>query len=134
VLFMSSTYVKRKKVQKEKEIWKTTGTLRTVPYDTGFHFYTGTGSLTGETATSLDDFERELQIVPDASVGYHLARGDFQEWIHDTLGDKELAGRIGSIETSASVERQRKEILAIVRTRINELKQELAHHLVHAHA
>ena len=130
---MSSTYVKRKKVQKEKKIRKTTETLRTVPYDTGFHFYTGTGSFTGETATSLDDFERQLQIVPDASVGYHLARGDFQEWIQDTLGDKELARRIDAIDTSAFVERQRKEILAIVRTRVNELKQELAHHLLNDH-
>ena len=42
--------------------------LRTVPYEKGFHFYTASGNFTGETAISLDAFEKNLQVVPDASV------------------------------------------------------------------
>jgi alpha-amylase len=67
--------------------------LRTVPYEEGFHFYTAHGSYSGETATGLDAFEKKIQVVPDASIRFHLQRGDFQKWIKDTLGDAELAKR-----------------------------------------
>ena len=52
--------------------------LRTVPYEKGFHFYSALGSFSGETATSLDDFEKKLQVVYADSVNFHLQRGDFQ--------------------------------------------------------
>ena len=72
--------------------------LRTVPYEKGFHFYTAPGIFTGETATSLDAFEKKLQVVPAYSVNFHFQLGDFQKWIEDTLGDVELARRISSIK------------------------------------
>lgn len=107
--------------------------LRTVPYEKGFHFYTAPGSFTGETATSLDTFEKKLQVVPSGSVTFHLQRGDFQNWIEDTLGDDELAKRVSLIKLTLPVEDLRKELLAIVQTRINELRREL-HHLRHTHS
>jgi alpha-amylase len=108
--------------------------LRTVPYEKGFHFYTAPGNFTGETATSLDAFEKKLQVVPPDSVNFHLQRGDFQKWIEDTLGDGELARRVSSIKLMLPVEDLRKELLAIVQTRITEFRRELPHHLRHTHS
>jgi alpha-amylase len=108
--------------------------LRTVPYEKGFHFYTAPGHFTGETATSLDAFEKKLQVVPMDSVNFHLQRGDFQKWIEDTLGDIELAKRVSLIKLTLPVEDLRKELLAMVQTRISELRRELPHHLRHIHS
>jgi hypothetical protein len=108
--------------------------LRTVPYEKGFHFYTASGSFTGETATSLHTFEKKLQIVPSESVSFHIQRGDFQKWIDDTLGDKELAKRINLTKPTLPPQDLRKVLLAIVQTRISELKRELPHHLQHNHS
>jgi hypothetical protein len=107
--------------------------LRTVPHENGFHFYTALGSYTGETATSLDVFERKIQVVPAVSLIFHLQRGDFQKWIEDTLGDAELAKRIARINVTRPAEDLRKELLAIVQTRISELRRELSHHLGQTH-
>jgi hypothetical protein len=108
--------------------------LRTVPYEKGFHFYTALGNYTGETATSLEAFERKIQAVPAASVNFHMQRGDFQKWIENTLGDAELAKRISLIESSLSAEDLREELLAMVQTRITALRLELPHYLRHTHA
>jgi hypothetical protein len=108
--------------------------LKTVPYDKGFHFFNSLGHYIGETATSLDAFEKKLQIIPADSVGFHLQRGDFQKWIEDTLGDDELAERVSLIKLTLPVEDLRKELLAIVQTRITELRRELPHHLRHTHS
>ena len=120
-----------KRIQLNKKIVEI---LRTLPYEKGFHFYTAHGNYTGETATSLHDFELKIQIVPAASMHFHLQRGDFQKWISDTLGDAELAKRISLIELTLSSEGLRKELLETVRTRINALRMELPHHLRHTHS
>lgn len=120
----------RERLQLKKKIGKI---LRTVPYEKGFHFYTAHGNYTGETATSLDAFEKKIQVVPAVSISFHLERGDFQKWIEDTLGDEELAKRIGLIEPTRLMEDMRRELLAIVQTRIAALKLELPHHLRHIH-
>jgi hypothetical protein len=121
----------RKRIQLNKKIIEI---LRTVPYEKGFHFYTASGNYTGETATSLHDFEMKIQIVPDASLNFHLLRGDFQKWIEDTLGDTELAKRISLIELTLPSESLRKELLAILQTRISALKMELPHYLSYNHS
>jgi hypothetical protein len=108
--------------------------LRTVPHEKGFHFYLAHGNYTGETATSLDAFEKKIQVVPKTSVTFHLQRGDFQKWISDTLGDTELAKRISLMDLTLPAEYLRKELTAIVQTRITALRMELPHHLRHAHA
>jgi hypothetical protein len=108
--------------------------LRTVPYEKGFHFYTAPSKFTGETATSLDSFEKKLHIVLADSVNFHLQRGDFQKWIEDTLGDDELAKRINLIKITLPVEDLRRELLAIVQTRIANLRRELPHQLRHNHS
>lgn len=101
--------------------------LRTVPYEKGFHFYTNLGYFTGKTAINLDTFEKTLQVVSADSINFHFQRSDFQKWIEDTLGDIVLARRIGAIKQPYSAEELRKELLAIVQTRVTELKRELQH-------
>ncbi len=108
--------------------------LRTVPHEKGFHFYTALGNYTMETATSLGAFEKKLHVVPAESVNFHMQRGDFQKWIKETLNDKELAERVDSIEQNLPAEDLRKELFAILQTRITELTRELPHHLRHNHS
>ena len=107
--------------------------LRTVPYEKGFHFNTAPGIFTGETATSLDDFEGKIQIVPAESVRFHFQRGDFQKWIADTIEDAELAKRVSLINLVLPVENLRRELLAIVKARLTELWLELPQHSKHHH-
>jgi len=107
--------------------------LRTVPYEKGFHFNTAPGSFTGETATSLEDFKRKLQIAPAESISFHLQRGDFQKWIAETLGDVELAKKVTLIKLERPVEDLRKELLTIVKTRLTELWLKHPQHSKHHH-
>ena len=107
--------------------------LRTVPYEKGFRFDTAPGIFTGETATSLDDFEGKIQIVPAESVRFHFQRGDFQKWIADTIEDAELAKRVSLINLVLPVENLRRELLAIVKARLTELWLELPQHSKHHH-
>ena len=97
-------------------------------------FLHGFGLFHRKTATSLDSFEKTLQVVAADSVIFHFQRGDFRKWIEDTLGDQVLARRVGSIKPPFSAEELRKELLAIVQTRITQLKRWLPHYLRHMHS
>jgi alpha-amylase len=101
--------------------------LRSVPYESGFHFYTGIGNYTGVTATSLFEFVEKLQLVPVESVVFHFKRGDFQKWIKNTLGDDETATKIEQLKkwsSWSSEENLRKDILKAVEKRLSELKSQ----------
>jgi alpha-amylase len=101
--------------------------LRSVPYESGFHFYTGIGNYTGVTATSLFEFVEKLQIVPVESVVFHFQRGDFQKWFKNTLGDDEAATRIEQLKkwsSWSSDETLRKDLLKAVEKRLAELKSQ----------
>jgi hypothetical protein len=91
--------------------------LRTVPFESGFHFYTAIGNYTGITATSLSEFAAKLQIVPAESITFHFQRKDFQKWIKYTIKDAALAERISRTNGEQSAEGLRREILRIVETR-----------------
>jgi len=108
--------------------------LKTVPNGKEFHFYISIGNSTREIATSLENFEAKLRIVPADSVKFHLQRGDFQKWVENILGDYELARRISQIKLTVPIEDLRKELLAIVQTRITQLKREVPHQLRHLHS
>lgn len=107
--------------------------LRTVPDEKGFHFNTAPGSFTGETATSLEDFEKKLQAAPAESISFHLQRGDFQKWIAETIGDVELAKSISLIKLTGPVEDLQKELIAIVKTRVTQLWLGRPQHSKHHH-
>jgi len=85
--------------------------LRTVPFESGFHFYTAMGNYTGITATNLSEFATKLKTIPMKSILFHFRRKDFQRWIEHTVDDAALAERIGRIEGEQSAEGLRKEIL-----------------------
>lgn len=91
--------------------------LRTVPFEKGFHFYSGVGNYTGITAISLSEFAMKLKIIPVESITFHFNRKDFQNWIKYTIKDAALAERISNAKREQSVEDLRKEILAIVEAR-----------------
>ncbi|MGA2386860.1 MAG: DUF5752 family protein [Candidatus Bathyarchaeia archaeon] len=95
--------------------------LGNVQFERGFHFSTEEG-YTGITATSLADFAQKLETIDLNSVLFHYPRGDFQRWIDDTLGDKELANKMCFIRRGISGERLRKQLVEMVRNRIRELE------------
>ena len=98
--------------------------LRTVSYETGFHFYTGIGKYSGLTATSLSEFADKLQKVPAESAVFHFRRGDFQKWFKDVIGDESLAKKIDQLQgwSDSSAENLRKDIVKAVEIRIVELR------------
>jgi hypothetical protein len=98
--------------------------LRTVPYEEGFHFTTEKGIDTGITATSLLDFVGKLETIDVTSVMFHYSRGDFQKWMHDTLGDKALSNQLCFVELDSSGEKVRKQLLRIVQKRLTELQKQ----------
>jgi hypothetical protein len=88
--------------------------LRTVPFESGFHFYTAIGKNTGITATNLSEFATKLQTIPIESIKFHFQRKDFQNWIKYTLKDAALAERISRLREAQSAEGLKKEILRTV--------------------
>jgi hypothetical protein len=88
--------------------------LRTVPFESGFHFYTAIGNYTGITATNLSEFAAKLKTIPAESISFHVQRKDFQKWIKYTIKDAALAERISRTKGAQSAEGRRKEILNTV--------------------
>ncbi len=98
--------------------------LESVPFEKGFHFTTKEKGYIGITATSLSDFNLKLKTVDAASIDFHYPRGDFQRWMEDTLGDKELADKMCFVQRDVSGEKLRKELVKIVEKRIKELSNQ----------
>jgi hypothetical protein len=96
--------------------------LRSVPYNQGFHFFTGVGKYTGETAIDLFAFYEELRVIETESLSFHFPRGDFQKWIKETLGDNELADRIEKISPQQPQEKTKKELIDKLEARLTELQ------------
>lgn len=90
--------------------------------DKAFLFFTDIGEYTGISAISLSDFCDKLDKVPLRSVEFHFNRGDFGKWIKETLGDKQLAARIGRIKKKVKGEELKKKIQGRVRRRLTQLK------------
>lgn len=113
-----STMARKAQVKKQSLVKPTSvESLRTVPFESGFRFYTAIGSYTGITATSLNEFAAKLQIIPIESVTFHFQRKDFQHWIKDTIKDTELAEQINRIKQELPAEDLRKEIFSTVKAR-----------------
>jgi hypothetical protein len=75
--------------------------LRNLPLEMNFHFYEEIGKPTGQVASSLLDFSSKLASAnspqTQASLTFHMKRGDFATWIRQAIGDSELADKIGEI-------------------------------------
>ena len=96
--------------------------LSTLAPEKAFYFFTKEESYTGISAISLEDFAHKLESIDEHSILFHYPRGDFQAWIRDTVGDRELADKMCFIQRGISGEQLRQELLKIVQTRISELK------------
>jgi hypothetical protein len=96
--------------------------LRSVPYNQGFHFFTGVGRYTGETAIDLFAFYEELKVIENEAISFHFPRGDFQKWITETLGDNELAATIDKISTQQPEEKIKKELVETLEKRLTDLQ------------
>ena len=96
--------------------------LRTVPFESGFHFFTELGKYTGITACSTVELAEKLQIVPIESVTFHFHRQDFQKWLKNTISDEVLSMRIDQVMAQPSDEYLRKDLFKTVHQRITELQ------------
>lgn len=72
--------------------------LRKLPRENAFYFFTSIGNYTGVSAASLEEFIEKIKEVNIKSLEFHLYRGDFQKWVDETLEDRELAEKIGSLQ------------------------------------
>jgi hypothetical protein len=97
--------------------------LSDVPHENAFYFYTAEGVYANIFAVSLEDFVAKLEFIDEKSLLFHFSRNDFQVWIRDIVKDTELAKEISFIRQDTSVEKLRSELLKMVQTRINELKE-----------
>jgi hypothetical protein len=95
--------------------------LRIVGNEEAFYFYESIGKPTGQSARSLSDFLEKTKFVSMESLQFHLQRKDFQNWIEKTLGDSELAGRMGRIRPSHN-EDLRLRIRTTIENRMAELQ------------
>ncbi len=100
--------------------------LADVPYMNGFHFYAAYGKYAEETASNLCEFAETLRTIDEGSIRFHFPRGDFQKWIRETIGDKELAEKIDSIKSTQDIEDLRNVLLKTIDARITELKEAFA--------
>ena len=89
-----------------------------------FHFASGIGAFTGESANSLIDFQEKLDKIPLQCIRFHLypRQPDFESWIRETLGDDYLADKIAQIDKSIKGEGLRKNLLSILESRLEHLK------------
>lgn len=75
-------------------------TLRTVPREKAFYFFTSTGNYSGVSASSLKEFMEKINEVNVKSLEFHFYRGDFEKWITEVLEDAELAGEVKRLQKS----------------------------------
>jgi len=80
------------------------------------------GHYTGETATSLCLFLRDLGSVDVQSIKFHFDRSDFQKWMKAVFGDEELATRIDNLDKNMPEELLQEKLTKIVQERISELQ------------
>jgi predicted RNA-binding Zn-ribbon protein involved in translation (DUF1610 family) len=81
-----------------------------------FYFYEDFDKPINQTAHNLQEFLEKLKTVPVASIEFHQKRGDFSNWIRDTLKDVQLAGAIEKVAERG--EELRKRLIETVAERI----------------
>ena len=68
--------------------------FRTLTDSESFYFYRAIGEPLGEKADSLLDFLNKIQRIDVLSIAFHFYRGDFEQWVKNTLGDPDLASQL----------------------------------------
>ena len=97
--------------------------LRSVPPQNAFYFYRAIGVPTGAAARNLPDFLGILNTIDLTSLQFHLARGDFENWVI-MLGDNTLARQLAGLkEKKVRGEDLRLQIVGIVKARVDTLQK-----------
>jgi len=101
-------------------------TLRTLPREKAFYFFTSIGNYTGESATSLKEFTDKISEVNVKSLEFHFYRGDFEKWTAEVLEDKELAEQIGTLRKMSPIgEKLKNGLYRVLIVRYSKLKSTL---------
>jgi len=83
-----------------------------------FQFYVDIDKPLGFSAHSLEEFYRSIKQICSDSLDFHLYRGDFERWLREVLGDKDLADETNNIKASKiNGEELRKALLKAIDTR-----------------
>ena len=114
---------KTKKRQAKTEPKPPLNTLRILPTNNAFYFFTDIGQYTDKCSTCLADFCNTIQTIDIKSVEFHFKRGDFVLWIRETLGDKELADEINKVNKATRGEELRTTIHQTAENHLTKLKK-----------
>jgi len=115
--------MKTKKAENKTDPELASNTLRIVPINNAFYFFTDIGRYTDRCSACLADFCNAIQVIDVKSVEFHFKRGDFAKWIRETLGDYELAHEIDAVDKTIRGEELRITIHQIVNARLTKLKK-----------
>lgn len=78
--------------------------VKSVEPEKAFRFYLSSEVFTGERATSLEEFAKRIRLIDIKSLKFHLARRDFERWIVNVFGDRQLAGEISELSKKKPIE------------------------------
>ena len=96
--------------------------LRRLPSWRAFWFYRDMDEPLGQGAMSLSEFSQLISIVGEQSLEFHMQRKDFESWIREGVGDKELADKIGDLGSQAlPADKVRERLYSMVKERCHEL-------------
>jgi benzoyl-CoA reductase/2-hydroxyglutaryl-CoA dehydratase subunit BcrC/BadD/HgdB len=96
--------------------------LKPVAPEKAFYFYNSVGNYTGKSAASLKEFAQRVKEVDQKSLGFHLQRGDFENWFAGVLKDEELAKQVKDLRTyNPTSEALRDRLNSIVSRRLDQL-------------
>jgi hypothetical protein len=96
--------------------------LTPAPRDRGFSFYLGVDMPAGRHASNLREFSDRLLEVEPRSIFFHLERDDFQKWLVEVIGDRQLASKLSRLKGSElSPEDLRSRVYSEVKARCDEL-------------
>ncbi|MCL5877327.1 MAG: DUF5752 family protein [Candidatus Bathyarchaeota archaeon] len=62
-----------------------------------FRFFLTVDKPLGFSAHSIEEFYRLIKQVVSDSLGFHVYRGDFENWLRDVVHDEALAGEVEKI-------------------------------------
>jgi len=94
-----------------------------LPENQRFYFSAHNGASLGSSAANLWEFREILGSVQLGSLQFHQTRGDFEHWIHDVLGDGELARQVHKLGgRQLEGENLREALLELVIHRYSELE------------
>lgn len=71
--------------------------LKKVSREKAFYFFTSVGNYIGESASSLEEFLEQVQVVDARSLDFHLGRGDFERWFREVWDHENLASAMKGV-------------------------------------